>query len=43
MKMLPSSAYSVLSLMRQATVESSFLRDVIAFVPVCMSIKQPVP
>ncbi len=43
MKMLPSSAYSVLSPMRHATVVSRLFLDAIGFVPVFISMKQPVP
>ncbi len=43
MKMLPSSAYSVRSPMRHATVVSKLFFDAIGFVPVFMSMKHPVP
>src|SRR5207253_1316999 len=43
MKMLPSSAYSVRFPIRHATVVSRLFLDAIGFVPVFMSMKQPVP
>ena len=43
MKMLPSSAYSVRLPMRHATVVRRLFFDAIGFVPVFMSMKQPVP
>jgi len=43
MKMLPSSAYSVRSPMRQATVVSRLCFDVMRLVPVFISMKHPVP
>src|SRR5256885_3921782 len=43
MKMLPSSAYSLRWPMRHATVVSRLCLDVIGFVPVFISMKQPVP
>ena len=43
MKMLPSSAYSVRLPMRHATVVSRLFFDAMGFVPVFMSMKQPVP
>ena len=43
MKMLPSSAYSVRLPMRHATVVRRLFFEAIGFVPVFMSMKQPVP
>jgi hypothetical protein len=43
MKMAPSSAKVVSPLIRAATVVSSRARERAALVPVCSSMKQPVP
>src|SRR5256886_517769 len=43
MRMLPSGAYSVRFPIRHATVVSRLFLDAIGFVPVFMSMKQPVP
>ena len=43
MNTLPSSAYSVRPSIRHATVVSSLFLEAMGFVPVFISMKQPVP